>query len=336
MEFENANAHMQENDDEYDDNELPAVASGLVNSVLKNVNNQIISGTIDMDISNNDNVCMDTSNPKASPGNSPNKSQVNGIDGVNQNESVASMSSNVIPTNYSQDSFDVSVKDPGVPSVAEMDDKTQELDLQRNRSATPLLENAVSEDVVTALVSDIALGSSEPVVTKDVIQEVARKSPETTNYQKNHLDLDGVARPAGRRTSFYVEDTCDDEEEEKEVFITQPKEPSAEKTAEVTTLENEVKRLEEKVKKLAEEMDSKDASLVESERLRHYLEKDLNNMCIRMKSDKEHDMMNSKAKYAQWTAHAAAEKSEYEKKKPKAQPTPHPDRSKSSKLCVVL
>ena len=53
--------------------------------------------------------------------------------------------------------------------------------------------------------------------------------------------------------------------------------------AEVTTLENEVKRLEEKVKKLAEEMDSKDASLVESERLRHYLEKDLNNMCIRMK-----------------------------------------------------
>ena len=190
---------MQENDDEYDDNELPAVASGLVNSVLKNVNNQIISGTIDMDISNNDNVCMDTSNPsesvnvdrslqiqismvnednsnestqpvvsrisptiipeiesamkeisglidnfmhptdnntspEASPGNSPNKSQVNGIDGVNQNESVASMSSNVIPTNYSQDSFDVSVKDPGVPSVAEMDDKTQELDLQRNRS----------------------------------------------------------------------------------------------------------------------------------------------------------------------------------------------------------
>ena len=54
------------------------------------------------------------------------------------------------------------------------------------------------------------------------------------------------------------------------------------------------------------------------------------------RSDKEHDMMNSKAKYAQWTAHAAAEKSEYEKKKPKAQPTPHPDRSKSSKLCVVL
>ena len=47
-------------DSEYDDNALPAVASGLVHSVLTNVNNQIISGELKIDVVKNANSCVES------------------------------------------------------------------------------------------------------------------------------------------------------------------------------------------------------------------------------------------------------------------------------------
>ena len=51
----------------------------------------------------------------------------------------------------------------------------------------------------------------------------------------------------------------------------------------VSELQETIRRLEDKMKTLVEEVGNKDAMLAESERLRYYLEKDMNNMCIKMR-----------------------------------------------------
>jgi len=259
MQIESSNVVHQGSHEEYDDNKLPSVASGLVNTVLQNVNNQLASGTLDLDDSENYNLDLEITklseavdlSPITSPIHNnengqpvisrtsatmipeiesamkeitdnledfvqttktiPEISAENGSnegleteEGVEIKESVASMGSNAIPENYSQDSFDVSVKESGLPAVDDSDDKAKDMDLQRTRSGTPLLENSVSEDVVEALVGEIAMETTEPVVTIQVIQESVRESPEISTYQTNHLDLGRISLKYGFKVLLFI------------------------------------------------------------------------------------------------------------------------------------